>query len=242
MSDASDAVPPLRDSKLQSKKRGRQTRKEGLLKEGDFVRITPLMLHNIHCKGDARARKSRRKRRNKIRNRWGSIADANQQEQTAITPHFLKSLVKRHRKIHTTKTFSRRDTTVLKIIVRTTIMNLLLTNCFSTFSLLLTSDLLVGLGLGLLLLLSLSRESCLLLRQDGRVDGGGADELVLLPVGALALLTAVSDGHTLANIEVADGGANLAPGWLPVEDLLEQGSLGGRRLQGVVMGKVDGGS
>ena len=113
---------------------------------------------------------------------------------------------------------------------------------FPKFSLFLTREFLVGLGLGIFLLLSLSSESRFLLRQDCRVGGTHADTLVFLPVGTLALLAAVSSRHTLAKTEVADDGANLAPGWFPVEHLLEHGSLEGSRGSRVAMGNVDGGA
>ena len=87
-------------------------------------------------------------------------------------------------------------------------------------------------------LLLRASERYLLLGQDRLVCGRGANALVFLPVGALALLSAVTDGHAHAYREVADRGANFAPGWFPVENLLENGSLEGRRDKGVVVGKT----
>ena len=118
-------------------------------------------------------------------------------------------------------------------------MYLRLTDCSQHFSLLLPRHLLVSSSPRFSSFLFRANESRLPLRKDGRVGGGGAHEFVFLPVGTLAFLPAVSDGYALAKLVVADGGANLAPGWLPVEHLLEDGTLGGRRGIGVAVGKVD---
>ena len=45
--------------------------------------------------------------------------------------------------------------------------------------------------------------------------GGRADAPVFHPVGTLAFLAAIRDGHALAHLEVVSGGAVLAPGRSP---------------------------